>query len=234
MTVNARLNGSNWNIENGYESNVEEDEIYPHRAFGSGWQHRFHVVLGINVDDKSQYCNPFANGFRAALHVPDELPRIPDDYIFIPIDQEIYVSIKPNVITTSNGLRNYSPKKRGCYFKFERRLQFFRTYSQLKCESECEANFTLNSCGCIKFSMPSKSISWLYWDVSFKLNFLLLSQEAKRQMPAKLIKIRAISAPKMNLQGTSSLKSAIVCQTALQLLTVRKFPRLKICIQTAK
>lgn len=216
MTVNARLNGSNWNIENGYESNVKENEIYPHRVFGSGWQHRLHIMLGINVDDKSHYCNPLAHGFRAALHVPDELPRIPDDYIFIPIDQEIYVSIKPNVITTSNGLRNYSPKKRGCYFKFERRLQFFRSYSQLKCETECEANFTLNSCGCIKFSMPSKSIAGLYCDFPFKTNFFLLLQEAKRQMPVKLTKIRAISVPKMNSQRTYSLKSAIVCQTALQ------------------
>ncbi|XP_031635415.1 pickpocket protein 28-like [Contarinia nasturtii] len=88
--------------------------------------------------------------------MPDELPKLQEEFIFIPVDQETYISVKPSVITTSNGLRSYSPKERGCYFKSERYLRFFREYSQRHCEIECGANFTNIKCGCVKFSMPRR------------------------------------------------------------------------------
>lgn len=36
MTVNDNRNASHWNVENGYDSYVNESEIYPHRVFGAG------------------------------------------------------------------------------------------------------------------------------------------------------------------------------------------------------
>lgn len=64
------------------------------------------------------------------------------------------VSVKPNMITTSEGLADYAPERRQCYFNDERYLKFFKVYTQSNCELECLANFTLNRCNCVKFSMP--------------------------------------------------------------------------------
>lgn len=64
------------------------------------------------------------------------------------------MSVKPNMITTSDGLLEYAPERRQCYFNNERSLQFFKVYTQSNCELECLANFTLARCNCVKFSMP--------------------------------------------------------------------------------
>lgn len=56
---------------------------------------------------------------------------------------------------TSRGLRGiYTPQVRGCYFRSERQLRFFKLYSQKKCEMECLSNFTHDECGCVQFYMP--------------------------------------------------------------------------------
>lgn len=157
MTVdNSGKNSSHWNMEIGYDSNVSENEIYPFRVFGCGSSDTLTILMGITIDDSQLYCSGSAPGFRVQLHNPSVIPRFPDDFIFVPFEQEVYISVRPNVITTSKGLRRYSPKKRGCYFKSERQLRFFRMYGQRNCEFECAANFTKKVCDCVQFHMPSK------------------------------------------------------------------------------
>lgn len=148
---------SNWNVESGYKLNVDQNEVYPFRVFSSGYGDMFLAILSLTLDDYEghQFCSDLSQGFRLSLHTPNELPRLPDEFIIIPVEQETYISVKPRTITTSKGLRGYSPAARGCFFKSERQLRFFKAYSQLNCESECSANFTKKICGCVKFSMPS-------------------------------------------------------------------------------
>lgn len=82
-------------------------------------------------------------------------------------------------MTTSNGLLKYNPNRffvlslwtnietsdnkfrfsnhyyrRQCFFNSERYLRFFKHYTQHNCELECLANYTMKTCGCVKFSMP--------------------------------------------------------------------------------
>jgi len=79
-------------------------------------------------------------------------------YFRIPFDQEVLISIRPKIITTSDGLKHYEPNRRQCYFQKEKELRYFNIYSQSNCELECLANFTLTKCGCVKFSMPRKMV----------------------------------------------------------------------------
>lgn len=44
--------------------------------------------------------------------------------------------------------------RRQCYFQKEKYLRYFRSYTQSNCELECLTNYTLKSCGCVKFYMP--------------------------------------------------------------------------------
>ena len=89
-------------------------------------------------------CRGPVQGFKILLHTPGEIPRVSKQFFRIPLEQEVVVSVKPNMITTSEGLADYSPDRRQCYFNEERHLKFFKVYTQANCELECLANFTLS------------------------------------------------------------------------------------------
>lgn len=139
----------------GYSFTVKESE-YPYRVFGSSSRDVLSIILGTKVDDTNEFCSESAHGFRILLHRPSALPQLPDEFIFIPIDHDVYISVKPSMMTTSKGLLDYSSEERGCFFDWERPLRFFRLYNQENCELECLTNATMDACGCVKFSMPSK------------------------------------------------------------------------------
>lgn len=94
------------------------------------------------------------------LHNPAEIPQIGESYFRVPLDSEIVLSVKANMMTTSSSLYNYSPNKRQCFFPNERYLQYFKIYTQINCQLECLTNFTLNQCKCSKFNMPRKFLQF--------------------------------------------------------------------------
>lgn len=57
--------------------------------------------------------------------------------------------------------------------KNERKLRFFRSYSQKMCEFECLANYMKDECDCMDFSMPGKNfqffISLLFYSRDFSI-----------------------------------------------------------------
>lgn len=143
---------SNWSLEEGYGS--KEIDTYPRRVLGSGARAGFNIVLVLNHTNLDFVCRGPVQGFKFLLHTPGEIPRVSKHYFRVPLKQEVLVSIKPNMMTTSPGLRDYSPHRRQCYFNEERRLKYFQVYTQNNCELECLSNYTLTKCGCVKFSMP--------------------------------------------------------------------------------
>lgn len=155
-TIKGNPNATYWNIEDGYQSNANGNEdLYPYRVNGAGKSLR--IQLGISIDDKHETaCNEFAEGFILSLHAPDELPRLTEDFIHISPGHDVYISISPKVISTSIYLRRYTPHQRGCYFESERKLRYFQSYSQPKCEMECLSNFIRKRCDCVQFFLPSK------------------------------------------------------------------------------
>lgn len=147
---------TDWNVEDGYQS--KEYNTYPYRVFGANFKNSMQVYTQIILDDTFKYCRFVAPGFMLSLHNPDELPRFSNNHIFVPAEQHVLFGIKPKMVTSSRGLRKYSPQKRSCYFKSERKLRFFKSYSQQKCEMECLANFTTKEYDCVPFYMPSNLI----------------------------------------------------------------------------
>lgn len=110
------------------------------------------------------------------LHNPAEIPQIGESYFRVPLDSEIVLSVKANMMTTSSSLYNYSPNKRQCFFPNERYLKYFKIYTQINCQLECLTNFTLNQCKCSKFNMPRKFYSLA---ISLDLHTLQLCQFGK-------------------------------------------------------
>lgn len=133
---------------------INESETYPYRVFGSGLYNSVMLNMSITVDNSFRLCH-YVIGFLIALHMPDELVDVYKNNIFLPPEQLDFITIKPKVKSISNDLRSYEPQVRGCYYRTERQLRFFKSYSQQKCELECLANYTTKECGCVQFDKPS-------------------------------------------------------------------------------
>lgn len=132
----------NWTLEDGYSTN--EATTYPRRVLGPGARAGLNIVLKLTEPDLDYICRGPVQGFKILLHTPGEIPRVSKQYFRVPLRQEVVVSVKPNMITTSEGLADYEPERRQCYFNNERNLTFFKVYTQSNCELECLAEFTLS------------------------------------------------------------------------------------------
>lgn len=155
MTIVDRPNASDWSLENGYKESVNQTS-YPLREHNAGSNTGFSFILHVLREDIQILCITKNTGFSLYFHSPgDTLFKSFDQSQHILSNEEVGISIKPKLTTTSEGLRHYGPNVRQCYFESERRLRFFKIYSQSNCEHECMANYTLNKCGSVIFSMPS-------------------------------------------------------------------------------
>jgi acid-sensing ion channel, other len=71
-----------------------------------------------------------------AVHSPYELP-INTKLTKVGYDMKLNVWITPEIIQTDEELRSTEPFERKCYFEGERKLNYFKVYTQRNCEMEC-------------------------------------------------------------------------------------------------
>lgn len=128
---------SDWTIF-GY-SHKADALTYPTRILGSGKKAGMKIRLRLKKKDVNYGCKGATNGFRLTLHTPDEIAGTAAHFYQIPFDVATLISVQPRVMATSKNLRDYSPKKRQCFFPGERRLKFFKHYTQSNCKLECLA-----------------------------------------------------------------------------------------------
>lgn len=127
---------SNWTVA-GYENN--DPNSYPGRILGSGRKAGMSLRLTMQQKDVDYACKGAVNGFRLTLHTPDEVPRTASHFYRIPFGVETLIAVTPRGISTSENLRGYKPIKRQCFFPGEKRLKFFKSYTQANCKVECFA-----------------------------------------------------------------------------------------------
>lgn len=155
MTTKNASNLSFWGLESGYQGSPKRKE-YPRRVFNVGKNAGLIVSLRLFKQDLEYLCAESGLGFTIILSAPGEAFNMLHQAFRVPLFEDTHISIKPRLMITSKGLREYSPKKRKCFFNSERKLHFFKNYTQSNCKTECLANFTKIECNCVKFSMPSK------------------------------------------------------------------------------
>ncbi|CAG9811668.1 unnamed protein product [Chironomus riparius] len=112
----------------------------------------FHLFLDAN--NVENVCKHHGRDFSFFFHPPNEIitPFHDEGSVEYKFEKRVVVSITR--FKNDDGLRNFPPTARGCYYAGEKSLQFFRIYTKSHCEFECLTNFTLKTCGCVKFSMP--------------------------------------------------------------------------------
>ncbi|XP_028141320.1 pickpocket protein 28-like isoform X2 [Diabrotica virgifera virgifera] len=142
-----------WSLEDGYPKTAKKD-TFPRRAMSAGLSAGLYLVLKAYEPDLDYLCRGPVQGFKILLHHPAEVPRVQLQYFRAPLNHEVVVSLKPDMMTTSEGLREYDPHRRQCYFPSERYLTYYKSYTQQNCQVECLTNYTLAKCGCIAYHMP--------------------------------------------------------------------------------
>ncbi|KAJ6625441.1 Pickpocket protein 28 [Pseudolycoriella hygida] len=142
----------NWSLDGGYSS--LNNKSYPLRVFGSGTRDGLTIELSLNRSEFDDTCRSHVQGFKIQLHMPGVIPQLSKHYLHLPMQRDVLLSVNPQVIKTDDDLILYAPNIRQCYFSQEKWLQFFENYSKSNCDFECLTNFTLQKCGCVRFSMP--------------------------------------------------------------------------------
>ncbi|XP_034254856.1 pickpocket protein 28-like [Thrips palmi] len=144
---------ADWTPETGYPEQDRSVLETPWRPVGIGT----HLGLTITLDSElhDYYCSSTSSaGFKMLLHNPVETPKIAAFGALVEPGTENRVAITPVISHTASSLLAVTVAKRQCLFQHERRLYFYRTYTQRNCILECEANFTLSHCKCVAYYMP--------------------------------------------------------------------------------
>jgi amiloride-sensitive sodium channel len=141
-----------WTMQNGYKSS--SSDAYPNRVWDSGVNGALKIYLRRTADESIDNTTESLNGFKVLLHTPGEIPRLTKRYFRVAMKKHFVVNIRPQMISTSKGLDSYEPEKRQCFLYKEKKMRFFKIYTQSNCQLECLTNFTIRNCQCVHFSMP--------------------------------------------------------------------------------
>lgn len=95
-----------WSIESGYAE--ETIDSYPERVQTAGARAGLFIILPLDTDDMDYVCRGPSQGFKVQLHTPGEIPLLSQQYFRLSVNQELTVSVRPNMITTSEVLRSYA------------------------------------------------------------------------------------------------------------------------------
>lgn len=128
------------------------ESMYPRRVSAASDQ----LVVEMRLYDKDTdyLCEGPVQGFKLLLHGEHEHPQVDKYFYRVPLDHEVIVSVKPELMETSYNLRHYNSERRQCYFDEEHNLRFHRNYTQRNCELECLTEKTLRECACVTLAMP--------------------------------------------------------------------------------
>lgn len=69
------------------------------------------MTIGVREADVDYLCRGPVQGFKVILHSPNELPDVKGQHFRIPFDEDVRMSIKPNILVTSKSLKDYSPER---------------------------------------------------------------------------------------------------------------------------
>lgn len=122
-----------------------------------GNQLRYPNALSIEVINVPTYNWCFGQSGTVWIHTQDNPPimgAFMETMFSYRLASSFQFMITPKITTTDPNLRKIDSNRRQCYFEDEKKLEFFTSYSQLKCLHECFSKFILLECGCVTFELP--------------------------------------------------------------------------------
>ncbi|CAH1104796.1 unnamed protein product [Psylliodes chrysocephalus] len=180
---------TNWSLENGYPI-TDGKNTYPRRALFSGVIFALEAKLTVYEEDLDYVCSSSIQGFMMDISHPSRVPRPKYYHSKIPLDQVVMVTTLLDMMSTSNAVKNYHPRRRNCYMPDERPLTFFKVYTQQNCKLECLTNFTMNKCGCTTIFMPRERGTRICNGVDYHCVYLAEMDMLNASMDGHLLKLK--------------------------------------------
>ncbi|KAK5646215.1 hypothetical protein RI129_004679 [Pyrocoelia pectoralis] len=141
-----------WSPSKGYSKDAPFN-VTPFRSPGPGSIAGLTFTLDADIENYS--CSDgYSDGVKILLHNPTQLPNMQNYGFLLPFGYEIQIVYKPIIYDYLPSFEALDFNKRMCYFRNERYLRFYRSYSNNNCRMECLANKTLKECGCVPFYCP--------------------------------------------------------------------------------
>lgn len=91
------------------ENNSSEMDVS--QGYRAGARMGFTIAMTVLKDDLDYICLGAIQGFSFHLHNPGELPWVSHQILRVPLDQEVNVVVKPNIINTDEDLNDYPPER---------------------------------------------------------------------------------------------------------------------------
>ncbi|XP_053685967.1 pickpocket protein 28-like [Sabethes cyaneus] len=180
---NASKPTENWSLQNGYADYGLFLKYYPRPAVDLSEKYRLRLKLHFNQTSGNSSC-PSLSAVTVYLHNPVDFPYKAKSAMFVEPGQKVDVSIKPLVKLSPNVLKYYPAESAKCYFEGQRKLRFFKIYTQENCELECRTNYFLEKKKCVLAYMPRAAGTKLcrnsfQWEDQFDKDALLLAKAEK-------------------------------------------------------
>lgn len=161
---------SDWSVDNGYDPNLRTQEPYPYRVYDAGRQHGLTIILRVDNNDLNYMCGGAVQGFKIGFHSPIDIPRDTSKFYELSPKRAAVYSIEPRLIETAAEVHKYQPHERQCFFNTERKLRYYKQYTEFNCKKECLSNYTMARCGCVNFSLPRMFCYLIVLLFNFDLN----------------------------------------------------------------
>ncbi|XP_050419751.1 pickpocket protein 28-like isoform X2 [Adelges cooleyi] len=160
---------SNWFPETGFSKDALEVKL-PMRTNEEHESFNFRSRLLFNENPNKQ-CSNNLNVYYILIHSPAEWPVDSHQTVVVPPGIIENVGLKPVVSSITAELAVWKPKDRQCYYQNEKRLKYFKFYTQKNCILECRSESIVKRCGCVPYYLfrtkntpvcgPAKSECWL-------------------------------------------------------------------------
>ena len=85
-------------------------DTYPRRVLSTGFRAGLVVLLKPKKTNFDKLCRGLVQGFNIFLHAPGEIPRTSKRLFRAPINQDVILTVKPQMMITDKELYDYAPK----------------------------------------------------------------------------------------------------------------------------
>lgn len=120
-----------------------------HLAY-AGFRNGLSLILYYN-DSMYQYISSYSIGFKILMQEVSAFPSAHSVTKFIPLNEEVFISIKPTETYCSQAVRDLTFEERQCTLPYERELTYFRNYVAANCELNCRVTMMVKFCGCYTY-----------------------------------------------------------------------------------
>ncbi|KAG5676564.1 hypothetical protein PVAND_006388 [Polypedilum vanderplanki] len=140
-----------WTLDSGYIDDSDDSNVIPKEQISKTFST---TIIIINHIDEENYCPQLGKILKIFFHLPMKFQHFLTENIQLKSVIKKLMFLNAKLYTSDESLKGYTPKQRQCYFEGEKNLKFFKSYTKSHCDWECVTNYTLDICGCTKFSMP--------------------------------------------------------------------------------